>query len=157
MAATAVILMAAPECRHDDRLLRYSPVAAELDGELYYSGEYVYPKFVNADQSFIFIQEPAGFHVSIERRIFSDSGAEALLAIYVDESVPFALHTRYPLGSENNWARIKGCTSTEGYVVFTEKRDDGLSGVFEFEASDSETGAVVSVTNGTFVNLWTTH
>ena len=36
-------------------------------------------------------------------------------------------------------------------MVFTEKRNDGLSGVFEFEASDGETGAGVSVTNGTFV------
>ena len=151
MTATAVILMAVPECRHDDRLLRYSPVAAEIDGELYYSGEYVYPTIVNHDRSFIFRQEENGFYVYIERLIYSDSGVETPLEICIDEDVPFALHTKYPLGSENNWARAKGCTSTEGYVVFTEKRNDGLSGVFEFEASDGETGAGVSVTNGTFV------
>ena len=64
MTATAVILMAVPECRHDDRLLRYSPVAAEIDGELYYSGEYVYPTIVNHDRSFIFRQEENGYEIS---------------------------------------------------------------------------------------------
>ena len=77
MTATAVILMAVPECRHDDRLLRYSPVAAEIDGELYYSGEYVYPTIVNHDRSFIFRQEENGFYVYIERLIYSDSGVTA--------------------------------------------------------------------------------
>ena len=121
---------------------------------------------MNHDRSFIFRQEENGFYVYIERLIYSDSGVETPLEICIDEDVPFALHTKYPLGSENNWARAKGCTSTEGYVgakgctstegyvVFTEKRNDGLSGVFEFEASDGGTGAGVSVTNGTFVNLW---
>ena len=40
------------------------------------------------------------------------------------------------------------------YVLFTELKPEGVSGVFEFTAED-EAGAVVRVTNGTFENILT--
>ena len=101
------------------------------------------------------INRDSCFAMSIDRRIFSDGGDGADLHISVDEKVPLELHRKYPLGVEGgSMAYIMDAASTGGYVLFTELKPEGVSGVFEFTAED-EAGAVVRVTNGTFENILT--
>lgn len=157
MLASVLILTSMSQCNRDNRLLRYSPVAAEIDGVLYYSGEYEYDRIIIQDNPYSLehINRDSCFAMSIDRRIFSDGGDGADLHISVDEKVPLEMHRKYPLGVEGgSMAYIMDAASTGGYVLFTELKHEGVSGVFEFTAKD-EAGAVVRVTNGTFENILT--
>lgn len=153
MLLASVVSGCLPVIRPDNRL-RYSPVAAEVNGVLYSSGEFEYPS-AEWHPSFEFVYDEKRFAVTIERSIFSDVGEEAALYIHVSEDAPFELNKKYLIEEDNrNYCSINDIYSVDGYVLFTGLHDDSLSGIFEFTAVDEATGETIEVRNGIFENLW---
>lgn len=158
LLASAVLLFSMSGCKYYyDRPLRYSPVAARLDGVLYYDGEMDYSEWEYNQKDYKFGLDESGFRAQILRRIYSESDTVSLF-IYVDEEVPFKLYEKYYFQSEpdsGNYARVGSMVSTDGYILFTEHTSDGISGVFEFSAVDKGDDSVeIEVTDGIFENLW---
>ena len=165
-----VILTSMSECQKGEiwflNYVDYSPINAELNGVLFTSGYYKYSGWCMSPFCFTTDYE-TGFYFSFDRDIVSGDD-KALISLFMRETTPFELNRKYELGTE----KTKGATvsfkkngvsyvfsSIEGYIVFTEcKRGSAghsLSGYFEFTAVNEELGMTISVTNGTFENLWT--
>ncbi len=167
-----IILTSMSECKQGDVPLveytKYSPVNADINGVSFTSGDYTYLAW--GGNPFSFMKYDEGFGFGITRDIVSGDD-EVTIHISIREDVPFELNKKYIL--DNPQSKLGKITfkengvsynfiSTEGYIVFTDciGGEDGtssyiLSGYFEFTAVDSEKDLTITVTNGTFENIWT--
>ena len=167
-----IILTSMSECKQGDVPLveytKYSPVNADINGVSFTSGDYTYLAW--GGNPFGFMKYDEGFGFGITRDIVSGDD-EVTIHISIREDVPFELNKKYIL--DNPQSKLGKITfkengvvynfiSTEGYIVFTDciGGEDGtssyiLSGYFEFTAVDSEKDLTITVTNGTFENIWT--
>lgn len=167
-----VILTSMSECKQGDVPLveytKYSPVNADINGVSFTSGDYTYLAW--GGNPFGFMKYDEGFGFGITRDIVSGDD-EVTIHISIREDVPFELNKKYILDNpQNKFGKITfkengvvyNFISTEGYIIFTDCKggEDGtssyiLSGCFEFTAVDSEKDLTITVTNGTFENIWT--
>lgn len=168
-----LLLTSMSECKSGDvpfiEFTRYSPICAELNGVMFTSGDYTYLTW--GGSQFNLTKFENEFWFSFYRDIASEKD-EVTIQISLHENAPFELNKKYRLDSLDNlkFGKISftengvayNFISTEGYIVFTEclGGEDGIgsynvSGYFEFTAVDSEKGLSITVTNGTFENIWT--
>lgn len=165
-----ILLTSMSECERGNVPLleytKYSPITAEINGVSFTSGDYTYLAW--GGNPFNFIKFDEGFGFGILRDIVAGED-EVTIQISIREDVPFELNKKYSLNSQN-YGKISftengvvyNFISTEGNIVFTDCHggEDGtssyiLSGYFEFTAKDSEKGLTITVSNGTFDNIWT--
>ena len=165
-----IILTSMSECKQGDVPLveytKYSPVNADINGVSFTSGDYTYLAW--GGNPFSFMKYDEGFGFGITRDIVSGDD-EVTIHISIREDVPFELNKKYSLDS-HKFGKISftengvayNFVSNEGYIIFTDCKggEDGtssyiLSGCFEFTAVDSEKDLTITVTNGTFENIWT--
>lgn len=168
-----VILTSMSECEQGNVPLleytRYSSINAEINGVLFTSGDYTYRAWGGNPFGFVKFDDRFGF--DILRDIVSGDD-EVTLQISIGEDSSFELNKKYSLDSfgSHKFGKISftengvayNFISNEGYIIFTECKggEDGtssyiLSGCFEFTAVDSEKDLTITVTNGTFENIWT--
>lgn len=173
LMASFILLTSMSECKQGDVPLveytRHSPINAEINGVLFTSGDYTYHAWGGNPFGFVKFDDRFGF--DILRDIVSGDD-EVTLQISIGEEIPFELNKKYSIDSFNShkFGKISFTEnsvaytfiSSEGYIIFTECKggEDGtssyvLSGRFEFTAVDSEKNLTITVTNGTFENIWT--